>query len=194
MTPGRRFTALSMRPMQAPQAMPSTARSMPSVPSPAGLAKRERSRVRHRSIQFSSTPCSPQRHAAARAEQPLVAAIKIDDQIPLPRLRRGLPVKGAGAERSGSQSRDRAVRRPDAPAAHPRSDRRAARPWRRARVTSSTASPAPLRVSLPLDLPMQRVLAFGHRDLMLELQAGLVGARASRRRRRSKSRRAPAPR
>src|SRR5664279_6500199 len=91
-TPGRSFTALSMRAMQPPQAMPSTAKSMPSVPSPAGVANSERSRA--------SVMTSPETDAALRAEYPLVAAIKIDDQVPLSRLRLRHAVKHAGRDQA----------------------------------------------------------------------------------------------
>jgi len=70
-----------------------------------------------------SLPALTQRNAAARAEHPLIAAIKIDDQFPLPRLRRGravsrrcfatdgkrLVMPAFGAYAGGLNVRDRAI-------------------------------------------------------------------------------------
>ena len=156
---GQRFTAPSMRPMQPPQVMPSTARSMPSVPSRVRLGvKREVDGV-------SVMRRSLQRHPAARAEHAVVAAIEIDDQFPLARLRRRVAVERAGADAAQRQWRGRAARRPDARAARSPVRPASGAPLASRALTSSTASPAPSRASLPSTLPVQRLLALGRGHL-----------------------------
>src|SRR5664280_796686 len=167
-TPGRSFTALSMRAMQPPQAMPSTARSMPSVPSPAGVANSERSRT--------SPIMSPETDTALRAEHSLVAAIKIDDQIPLPRLRRRCSMKHASSERTDRNNViEPFVGRMREPCIGAQTGERGAAGVTRRHVEHGL--PGAVACELAADLPMQRVLAFDHRDFTLELQAGFVGAR-----------------
>src|SRR5450631_13416 len=167
-TPGRSFTALSIRAMQPPQAMPSTARSMPSVPSPVGVVNSERSRA--------SPIRSPQGNAALRAEYPLVAAIKIDDQIPLSRLRLRHAVKHAGRDQANLDNLVEAlVGRMREPCIGAQTGERGAAGVARGHVEHGL--PGAVARELAADLPMQRVLALDNRDFTPELQAGFVGAR-----------------
>src|SRR5664280_2121244 len=174
-TPGRRFTAPSMRAMQAPQAMPSTARSMPSVPSPDGLAKSERSRASLMVFFWLFLPALAQRDAAARAEHPLIAAIKIDDQFPLPRLRLGRAVKDAcGRAANRNDAIESVIGRMRQPRIRAQVCER--RPLRIAHAHVEHRNARAIARERAAHLPMQSILPRHQIKFLLKLQAGLVRA------------------